>query len=131
MEVRRGHPASCVGGIEGEAAGQLSGRNKQTDPTYRERQRLGGGPPWGGNNSGATNRGNSDAKGSFLNESIWGETIYRETSYSNDGLADPGHLALIRCSRARSACSLAGEHVSTHTHATPRPTTTSRLLTTP
>ena len=34
-------------------------------------------------------------EGLLLNESTWGETVYRETSYSNDGLADPGHMALI------------------------------------
>jgi hypothetical protein len=37
----------------------------------------------------------SDARGLTFNVGEWGETLYRETSYSNEGLNDPGDLALI------------------------------------
>jgi Family of unknown function (DUF5677) len=95
MEARRDEAVAKYGPAYKEQYGWAAGLDKATPPTFRDLERLARVSHLRGHYSWASHEVHSDAKGWLLNISRLGETRYRETSYSNDGLADPGHLALI------------------------------------
>lgn len=95
LKARRDAVVAEYGSAYKESCGWAAGLDKPTAPTFRDLEELAKVSHLRGHYSWASHEVHSDAKGYFLNESTWGETVYRETGYSNDGLADPGHMALI------------------------------------
>jgi hypothetical protein len=78
-----------------EQYGWAAGLERASAPNFRELERLASLSHLRSHYTWASHEVHSDARGLTFNLSEWGETIYRETGYSNDGLNDPGDLALI------------------------------------
>jgi hypothetical protein len=95
MKALRDTVVAKYGSAYKEQYGWAAGLDKPTAPTFRDLEKLAKVSHLRGHYSWASHEVHSDAKGLVLNLSTWGDTVYRETSYSNDGLADPGHMALI------------------------------------
>ena len=95
MKARRDTVVAMYGPAYKEQYGWAAGLDKPTAPTFRDLEKLARVSHLRGHYSWASHEVHSDAKGALLNESTWGEVIYRDIGYANEGLADPGHLALI------------------------------------
>jgi hypothetical protein len=95
MKARRDTVLAQYGPAYKEQYGWAAGLDKPTAPTFQDLEMLANASHLRGHYSWASHEVHSDAKSLVLNVSMWGDTVYRETSYSNDGLADPGHMALI------------------------------------
>lgn len=95
MKARRDAVVAKYGPPYKEQYGWAAGLDRATAPSFRDLEQLASLSHLRGYYAWASHEVHSDAKGFRQNESVWGDTVYRETSYSDDGLADPGQMALI------------------------------------
>lgn len=95
MKAERDDAIARYGAAFKEPYGWAAGLERPTAPSFRDLERLAEVSHLRSHYVWATHEVHSDAKGWAQNVSEWGETLYRETGYSNEGLADPGQMALI------------------------------------
>lgn len=95
MRTERDDAIARYGTAFKEQYGWAAGLERPGAPSFRDLERLAEVSHLRSHYVSATHEVHSDAKGWAENVSEWGETLYRETGYSNEGLADPGQMALI------------------------------------
>lgn len=95
MKAERDAVVAHYGAAFKKTYGWAAGLDHPGAPTFRDLERLAEVSHLRSYYIWATHEVHSDAKGWTQNVSEWGETLYRETSYSNEGLADPGRMALV------------------------------------
>jgi hypothetical protein len=112
MEAERDQAVMRYGRLFKERYGWATGLEGSHAPSFRDLERLAGVSHLRGHYSWASHEVHSGAKGLALDIHEWGDTLYRETSYSNEGLADPGHMALISLHQSTVSLLLSTPEVS-------------------